>query len=211
MTGAPDLRVLVVAGDRLLRAGLASLLSEQSGVIVVGQVDPDTALASSQLFQPDVWLWDLGWAPAPALEQMAGETERPAPRLLALAANESQAQDAWASGVRSLVLRDVDTPRLLAALEAAAQGLVVLDPVFAAAIRPTVDKPLPPLAEPLSARELQVLRLLADGLPNKAIAQSLGISEHTVKFHVTAIMSKLGVDSRTEAVVHATRLGLILL
>jgi two-component system nitrate/nitrite response regulator NarL len=65
--------------------------------------------------------------------------------------------------------------------------------------------------EELTPRELEVLRLMAEGLPNKTVALRLGISEHTVKFHVNAILGKLGVSSRTEAVVHATRLGLILL
>ena len=68
-----------------------------------------------------------------------------------------------------------------------------------------------PLIEELTPRELAVLRLVAEGLPNKTIAVKLGISEHTVKFHVNAILGKLGVASRTEAVVRATRLGLIFL
>ena len=67
------------------------------------------------------------------------------------------------------------------------------------------------LVEPLTPRELEVLRLMAEGLPNKTIAARLEISEHTVKFHVNTILGKLGVASRTEAVVRATRLGLILL
>jgi two-component system nitrate/nitrite response regulator NarL len=67
------------------------------------------------------------------------------------------------------------------------------------------------LIEPLTPRELEVLRLVAEGLPNKTIAARLDISEHTVKFHVNTILGKLGVASRTEAVVRATRLGLILL
>ena len=87
----------------------------------------------------------------------------------------------------------------------------MLDPGLAAAVKTIVDNPPLPPAEPLTARELQVLRLLAEGLANKAIAQRLAISEHTVKFHVNAIMGKLGADSRTEAVVRASRLGLILL
>jgi two-component system, NarL family, nitrate/nitrite response regulator NarL len=211
MSGTTDLRVLVVADDRLLRAGLASLLSEQPGLVVAGQVDAETALASASLFQPDVWLWDLGWEAQPALERLAGEAGGAVRRLVALAANESQAQAAWAAGVRGLLLRDAETPRLLAALEAAAQGLAVLDPSLASAVKTSVDNPPLPPVEPLTARELQVLRLLAEGLANKAIAQRLAISEHTVKFHVNAIMGKLGVDSRTEAVVHASRLGLILL
>jgi len=170
----------------------------------------------ASLFQPDVWLWDLGWDPGPTLERLGVQQGSALPRLVApaavaLVANESQAHAAWAAGLRSLLLRDAETPRLLAALEAAAQGLVVLDPALATAVKPNTENPPLPPVEPLTPRELQVLRLLAEGLPNKAIAQRLDISEHTVKFHVNAILGKLGVGSRTEAVIHATRLGLILL
>ena len=72
-------------------------------------------------------------------------------------------------------------------------------------------RPSQELAEDLTPREHEVLQLLAEGLPNKAIARKLGISEHTVKFHINAILGKLGAGSRTEAVVLATRLGLVLL
>ncbi len=82
-------------------------------------------------------------------------------------------------------------------------------PVTAAA--PPFGGDEPALIEELTPRELEVLRLLAEGLPNKTIAQRLDISEHTVKFHVNALLGKLGVASRTEAVVRATRLGLVFL
>jgi DNA-binding NarL/FixJ family response regulator len=101
---------------------------------------------------------------------------------------------------------------LLAALIAAGQELVTLDPRLAETLlRSTPQSPPDHLIEALTPRELEVLQLLAEGLPNKAIARQLNISDHTVKFHVNAIMSKLNAQSRTEAVVQATRLGLILL
>ncbi|HZY06001.1 MAG TPA: response regulator transcription factor, partial [Anaeromyxobacteraceae bacterium] len=71
--------------------------------------------------------------------------------------------------------------------------------------------PAPALDEPLTPRELEVLGLLAEGLPNKAIAARLGISEHTAKFHVNAILGKVGAESRSEAIVRAARLGLVVL
>jgi two-component system, NarL family, nitrate/nitrite response regulator NarL len=87
----------------------------------------------------------------------------------------------------------------------------VLDPALAGAlVAARTELPALPV-EALTPREVDVLRLLGEGLPNKAIARRLGISEHTVKFHVNAILGKLGASSRTEAVVRATRLGLILL
>jgi DNA-binding NarL/FixJ family response regulator len=87
----------------------------------------------------------------------------------------------------------------------------VIEPELLPLLRPDSSPDLPPLPEPLTPREQEVLQLLAEGLPNKAIARQLEISDHTVKFHVNAIMGKLGAQSRTEAVVRATRLGLVLL
>jgi DNA-binding NarL/FixJ family response regulator len=128
-----------------------------------------------------------------------------------LLADEAQAAEARLAGARGLLLRDTGAERLATALAAAAQGLVVLDPSLAASLLASRDPSSSTLVEDLTPREQEVLRLLAEGLPNKAIALRLGISEHTVKFHVNAVLGKLGAQSRTEAVVRATRLGLILL
>jgi DNA-binding NarL/FixJ family response regulator len=106
------------------------------------------------------------------------------------------------------------TARTRAKLGKKPHNIAVIEPDFVAALIGEVEPPGDagqPLVEPLTPRELEVLRLMAEGLPNKGIAQRLEISEHTVKFHVNAILGKLGVESRTEAVVRATRLGLILL
>ena len=92
--------------------------------------------------------------------------------------------------------------------QAALHGLLVFDDALLPAPAPSADVEL---VEPLSGRELDVLRHLAEGLSNKEIARALDISEHTVKFHVNAILGKLSAQSRTEAVVRATRAGLILL
>ena len=124
-------------------------------------------------------------------------------------ADESSAAQAWAAGARGILARDVDGETLGSALDAVARGLAVIGPEMASALRPApVDPLLMPITE-LTPREAEVLGLVADGLPNKAIAQRLSISEHTVKFHVNAVMSKLGAQSRTEAVTRATRMGLI--
>jgi two-component system nitrate/nitrite response regulator NarL len=216
--GAPDLgdlRVLVVADDPLARAGLAVLLSEQPDCMVVGQVSGQGDLpAQAAVYRPDVVLWDLGWERTPdlvaSLEQM-GELAEDGLPVVALLPDEAQAPEARASGVRGLLLRDASAETLQAALQAARQGLVVLDPSLALSPFPVIEPGLEFLVEELTPRETEVLQLLADGLTNKAIAQRLGISDHTVKFHVNAILGKLGAQSRTEAVVRATRLGLLLL
>ena len=204
------LRVLVVAGDQLARAGLAALLSQQPGSFSVDQAGGDEDLQTVLgAYHPDVVLWDLGWSPAIELERIAQLPEN-APPVLALIPDESHAAETWGAGVGGLLLRDVDSGLLLPALAAAARGLVVLDPALAGAAPTARALPSGPVPE-LTQREMQALRLLAEGLPNKTIAARLGISEHTVKFHVNSILGKLGAQSRTEAVTRATRLGLILL
>jgi len=203
-----DIRLLIVADDPLARAGLATAMAELSGVQVVGQTAGDEGLFSMlPVYRPDVILWDLGWE-ALELPELLGDTPTP---VLALLPGEELAADVWAAGVEGLLDRNSRSAAIGAALAAIAQGLRVLEPDFAAALnapeRPTT---LPPEGA-LTPREQQVLQLLAEGLTNKAIAQELQVSDHTVKFHVNAIMSKLDAQSRTEAVVKATRLGLLLL
>jgi two-component system nitrate/nitrite response regulator NarL len=214
-----DFRVLIVADDPLARAGLGALLADRSGWVVVDQVAEDTDLSSVlDVYQPDVIVWDLGWdrgspfstAPAADLERLA-ELGDAAPPIVALLPDETYAAEAQIAGARGLLPRDISADRLVAAMMAAAQGLVVLDPSLPAPVLSPKDPSSPMLVEELTPRELEVLDLLAEGLSNKAIAHRLSISDHTVKFHVNAVMGKLGAQSRTEAVVRATRLGLILL
>ena len=205
---ATDLRVLVVADDHLARAGLAGLLSEQPGCVIVGQVGGDAVLSADlEVYLPDVVLWDMGWDAA-ALERL-DDLPDAVPPVLALLPDESHAAQAWAAGARGLLLRDADVPRLVAGLIAVARGVAVLDQELATAVISAGDWVLIQPAVALTVRELQVLRLLGEGLPNKSIADRLDISDHTVKFHVNAILGKLGAQSRTEAVMQATRLGLI--
>lgn len=230
-----EVRVLIVADDPLARSGLAALLAGQPECAVVGQVDRASDLDDQlAVYRPDVLLWDLGWDPSagPSASLRAGPSDsvRAGPSdlaeveladlsdvgdsqlpVVALVPDDTHAAGVWTAGVRGLLLRDAGTEALVAALLAVAQGLVVLDPGLAAAVLPSRDEPSESLVEELTPRELEVLQLLAEGLPNKTIAVRLGISEHTVKFHVNAVLGKLGAQSRTDAVVRATRLGLIIL
>lgn len=210
-----DLRLLIVAADPLVRAGLATLLSGQAGVQIVGQVDAGQTLpAEIDIYQPELIVWDLGWDPAGSLallEELAGDQELDGVPVLALIPDEEPAGLAWSAGARGLLFRDVTAPRLLAAIQAITQDLAAVEPALMAGLMVSASFEEPAPAEDLTPRELEVLQLLAEGLANRAIAQELAISEHTVKFHVNAIMSKLSAQSRTAAVVRATRLGLILL
>lgn len=205
------IRVLIIAADPLARAGLSALVASQPSIEVVGQAAPmDDLVQQTRSYRPDVVLWDLGWSPAEALELLADVAPR-LPPILALAPVDETAW-LWNSGVRGLLPRAGDAASLPVALAAVAQGLLVLDPQLVGGFpRSAPPDAIEAPVEPLTARELEVLRGLADGLANKEIARRLAISEHTVKFHVNAVMGKLGAQSRTEAVVRATRAGLIFL
>jgi len=215
----PELRVLVIADDPLARAGLAAVLADQSGLVVCGRASGlDDLRAAIELYRPDVLLWDAGWHPAPSVARLADLDAR-VPVAIMLP-DETDTRQAWTAGARALLRRDAEPSRIAAALAAAVHGFAVIEPDFAEALRSALPDNAPSLSEragraalvePLTPRELEVLRLMAEGLPNKTIAVRLDISEHTVKFHVNTILGKLGVASRTEAVVRATRLGLIFL
>jgi two-component system nitrate/nitrite response regulator NarL len=206
-----ELLVLVVSDDPLARRGLALLLASQEGLTVAGQIGVDDEPEDAE-GRPDAAVWDLGLGVRFGLERLRG-ADPSAPPAVAIVADEIDARDALAAGARAALPRDVDGERLAAALRAVVQGLIVLDDSFAVALlREVDDAPSPPeLAESLTPREAEVLQLLTQGLANKGIAQRLGISDHTVKFHVNAILGKLGVQSRGEAIVQAVRLGLVVL
>jgi DNA-binding NarL/FixJ family response regulator len=178
-----------------VRAGLLSMLSPFD--------DLDVAEAGERAgsADADAILVDL---------HEADELPRGGAPVLVLARDRDAAADALARGARGVLLRTAAPRRIRAALHAVADGLVAIDDDIADAVLPHARTAVD-LIEPLTARELEVLHLLASGLTNKEIAARLGISDHTVKFHVNGILGKLGVESRTEAVVQAARLGIVVL
>lgn len=197
--------------DPLARNGLALLLAEEAGLTVVAQAAPGAeAIAAARIHRPHAAAWDLGFERKPDLEGLRALAEAGTP-VLALLAGEDSAPDALAGGARGVLFRDAEGGRISTALRAIAQGLIVIDEALAASLLRPQPAPAAALVEPLTPRELEVLQLLSQGLSNRFIAQKLGISEHTAKFHVNAILGKLGVQGRTEAVVHAARLGLVVL
>jgi DNA-binding NarL/FixJ family response regulator len=211
-------RILIVANQLLVRAGLATLLASQPEVDVVGQVagdDSETLHKDIDVYRPDVILYDLGYEPLALLPSVAPSIDAGLPVVALLA------DDAFISATLTTLseldaygalLREADAAMLSWALVAVANGLVALDPALALRLIPASDVTLPtPPADSLTPRESEVLQLIAQGLANRAIAQKLGISPNTVKFHINAILSKLDAQSRTEAVVRATQLGLIVL
>jgi DNA-binding NarL/FixJ family response regulator len=187
------IRVLVTIASPVLRAGLESILRAAPSLVVLGDDGPE---------EPDVIVADWDRAnedvgPSAAVLLIADDPER------------SWTVEALRSGVRGVLPRDAAPSQIVAAVEAVASGLVVLpaEDVETVLAAPRQAR----TTESLSPREVEVLGMLAEGVSNKAIAYRLGISEHTVKFHVTSIMTKLNAGSRTEAVTLGIRQGLIML
>lgn len=196
---------MVIADDPLARAGLRAM-AEAAGLLVVGGVEPRSA--EIEAVEADVAVLDVGASGQglDALRSLAGHVP-----VLAVPWSEEQARECIGAGARGVLLRDGLREQLVAAAEALASGLLVLDPGLAEAVLRPAPTGAELLVEPLTPRETEVLSLLAEGLGNRAIGGRLGISEHTAKFHVNAILGKLGAQSRAEAVAVAARLGLILL
>ena len=202
------MRILVVADDVLARAKLVASLSGQPDV-TVDQAAPEVDLGDVTDAR-DIILWDLGTGAAQSDARLPAMQDLDIP-VVVLSDDDTRIGEAMTAGARGALPRDIDGPALLAALRAVVLGLVAIDPAFAPAIVQGRGAAPEVPAEELTPRELQVLQLLAEGLPNKRVALRLGISEHTVKFHVAVIFSKLGAHGRTEAVTRAARLGLIVL
>ncbi len=195
-------RIVIAAPSAVVRAGLEALLSATPGWEVAGSFADASHVES---LRPDVLVaaLPLGGLPAGA----------PAIVLLTSEGQPEWTADALRSGVRALLPRDAPAAAILAAVEAAANGLAVIDPQE---LEGLLGSPVPVDAAdaggaPLTPREMEVLRMMADGAANKEIAWKLGISEHTVKFHVASVMGKLNASSRTEAVTRGLRRGLILM
>jgi len=212
-------RVLVAAASAVVRAGLEALVAADPALTVVGQAASlEGVTRASETLLPDVVLIEQEWddeAMAPGLLAVSAGSHVPA--IVVLTENPSAVWGAVAlrSRVRAVLPREATAAEIVAAVAGAAAGLVVLHPGTAEAILPLLASPAPSLAgiapQPLTPREVEVLHMLAEGLGNKTIARRLGISEHTVKFHVGSIFSKLNASSRTEAVTVGVRQGLVML
>lgn len=198
-------RLLIAAPSAVVRAGLETLVAGDPAVELAGSF---ADLSSVEALRPDVVLAAL------PVEELAPPADGVAPAIVLLSAD---AQPAWSSevlrlGVRAMLPRDAAPAEVLAAVEAASTGLAVVDPHDLEALL-SASNPTAASAEStvLTPRELEVLRLMAEGAANKNIAWKLGISEHTVKFHVASILAKLNASTRTEAVAIGIRKGMILI
>jgi NarL family two-component system response regulator YdfI len=208
--------VLLAAASTVRRAGLEALIRKASIVQLVGSLHGTLAVAQHvQQLQPDVVLLDLenlsGSAAGPALPRIPSDF--PAVALIDEPSADCAAH-ALRSGIKAILPRDSGTDEIVAAIQAAHAGLVLLDPEVAknlASRIPTQAAQLATRPDDLTPREIEVLRMLAEGLGNREMASRLGISDHTVKFHISSILDKLGASTRTEAVTMGIRMGIILL
>ena len=199
------IRTLVSASSAIARAGLTAALRGDSRVTVVGEAGPDEFARLAATLEPDV-----------VVERREGNGEALAFPAVVLV---DDPRYAWSNEARSfsnervaraILSRDASPEEIVGAVVAVAAGLIAVQP-HTLGQAAALEAPARLGADALSPREVEVLAQLARGAANKTIAAALGISEHTVKFHIASIFAKLGASSRTEAVTQGVRLGLIML
>jgi two-component system, NarL family, response regulator YdfI len=209
------IRVLVWAKSAIMRAGLEGLVRADARFEVA---DSRRRIADLQTMvrelAPDVVLLD-GSGELIASVLARGNADAPTAVVLVEQVHRAEVLRALQSGARGLLVKEAHPESIAAALAAVHSGLVVISPEILDALAPAISE-LPaeeelPAGEPLTPREVEVLVLLAGGAGNKEIAHCMRISEHTVKFHVSSILTKLGAATRTEAVSRGYKEGLILI
>jgi len=214
------IRALLVDDQSLFREGLRTLLSIQPDIEVVGEAaNGEEAIRLAEKLTPSVILMDLQM---PALDGAAAtrriHAAHPECRVIVLTTfdDDERVFEGLRAGAVGYLLKDAPSEKLVEAIRAAARGESFLQPSVAAkvvaefarlAAKPSAQSE--PLVEPLSDREIEVLKLIANGASNKEIAAQLDIAEGTVKNHVTNILGKMGVRDRTQAAMKAKELGLL--
>lgn len=205
------IRIVIADDHSVVRRGLRMFLAMDPELVVVGEAaDGEEAVHLARLLLPDIVLMDLLMPGMDGITATAIiRSELPDTEVLALTSvlEDASVVGAVRAGAIGYLLKDTDADALCRAIKAAAAGQVQLTPQAAARLMQVVSAPDSP--EDLTERETEVLRLLAKGMANKEIAHSLNISEKTVKVHVSNILSKLGVQSRTQATLYAIRIGLV--
>lgn len=210
------IRVLVVANSAASRVELEAIVRADARFTIVGHGARagDTSQLARQ-FRPDVLLMEAiepGWLTR--LQSVMQNVAAPGVVLLTSPLSRADLRRAYQSGVRAVMPRDAGAAEIAAAIESVANGLAVVTAEDMEALFPASHMSLEEelaVGEPLTPRETEVLAMLAEGAGNKQIATLMRISEHTVKFHVSSILAKLGVASRTEAVARGFKEGFIII
>jgi DNA-binding NarL/FixJ family response regulator len=207
------IRVLLADDHSVVRQGLRMFLALDSEIEVIAEAaDGAEAVALARRHRPDVVVMDLLM---PGMDGIAATTqirrELPDTEVLALTSvlEDALVVGAVRAGAIGYLLKDAQAPELCQAIKAAAAGQVQLTPKAAARLMQALNAPSSEPVQALTERETEVLRLLAQGQTNKQIARTLNITEKTTKTHVSNILSKLGVQSRTQATLYAIRAGLV--
>jgi DNA-binding NarL/FixJ family response regulator len=205
------IRLLIVDDHAVVRQGLRMYLGMDSDFEIIGEgMNGEQAIQLVEQLQPDVVLMDLLM---PAMDGVTAigiiKRQHPDIEIIALTSvlEDNAVVGAIRAGAIGYLLKDTDMPELVTAIKAAAEGQVQLSPKAAARLMREIRAPESP--EKLTEREVDVLRLLAQGKANKEIAYILGIGAKTVKSHVSSILAKLGVASRTQAALYAASIGLV--
>jgi DNA-binding NarL/FixJ family response regulator len=209
--------IAIFAVDSTLRSNLEQLPREDASIAIVGVVDTPAALRGlTEKHRVEVVLA----SEAPERRQLAepqAQYKQLAWIVITDTADEQNGLDAIGAGASAILSRSADLAEIVVAITAVTKGLVVFDRKLFPALLNAKTSSLgragqgPSEHLRLTAREIEVLSALADGASNKEIARRLGISFHTVKFHVAAVLEKIGADTRTEAVIKGAQLGIVLL
>ena len=210
------IRVLLVDDHAVVRKGLCALLEREPGIEVVGEAENgEQAVQLAERLRPDVVLMDLEMPVLNGIEATRQISARdPEARIVVLTSHaaEEDVFPALKAGAQGYLLKHSPPDDVLRAIRRAHEGETVLHPTIARMMLQDLRRPprptQPPMADPLSERELKVLRLLARGMSNQEIADTLVVGEATVRSHVSAILRKLQLASRTQAALYALREGL---
>jgi len=208
------IRVLIADDHAVVRRGLRTFLELQEEIEVVGEAeDGEQALTEAERLDPDVILLDLVMPHVDGIAALHGLRERsPRSRVIVLTTflDDDKLLPAVRAGAAGYLLKDVEPKDLVGAIRTVHAGEALLHPAAAARVMAElVDAARPTPATLLTPRENEVLALIARGSSNKVIARELGVSEKTVKTHVSNLLGKLGVTDRTQAALYAVREGLV--
>ncbi|RPE40576.1 LuxR family two component transcriptional regulator [Streptomyces sp. Ag109_O5-1] len=213
MTADAPISLLIVDDHPVVRDGLRGMFESAPGFTVLGEASSGVeAVALTASLDPDVILMDLrmpGGGGVDAIRELTGRGARAKVLVLTTYDTDSDTLPAIEAGATGYLLKDAPREELFTAVRAAAQGRTVLSPAVASRLVSAVRAPGAPGNEPLSAREREVLTLVARGTSNREIARELFISEATVKTHLTHLYAKLGVNDRAAAVATAYQRGIL--
>jgi len=211
---AEPIRILVVDDHFVVREGLRTYLNLEEDMEVVGEAaDGQTALTEAARLRPDVILMDLAMPVMDGVSAMRELRQRmPDVHVIVLTSyqDDQRLLPAIQAGAAGYLLKDGQPRELARAIRAARDGKALLDPAVAARLVAAIAQhPGKPPEDALTPRELEVLSHIGRGMSNKRIARVLEISESTVKAHVGHLLAKLGAEDRTQAALHAQRMGLL--